>query len=165
MWLRIAVLAIVLAPGIARADMVWPALYLVSRLFTWWAIAIGLLIEFVVIRIAFALPPRKAILADIAANAASSLVGAVVIAIGGLIWEFGPGQLMYKWLNVGTFNPFTWGVTIIVAALVNAVIETFVLTERFDVPFSRRTFIILTVANAVTVGIAFASVFIAPVEM
>jgi hypothetical protein len=164
MWLRLLAIACAVVPAIAHADMVWPALYLVSRLFTWWAIAAGLLVEYVVIRGVFKLPPKKAIIADLAANAASSVAGSVLIAIAGIAWEFGPGLALYKLLNVGTFNPYTWAATILMAALINGGIEMAIL-RAFGVPSTKRTFLVLTLANAVTVGIAFGSIFIAPVEM
>lgn len=143
--------------------MVWPALYLISRMATWWAIVAGLLIEYVVIRYAFSLPPRKAFAADIAANAASSLAGLALIPIAGIAWEFGPGLAMYHFVNVGTFNPVTWAATLIMAALINAAVEMAVL-RFFRVLATKRTFWILTLANSATVAIAFGSIFIVPVE-
>jgi hypothetical protein len=162
-WLRLFAIACALIPAIAHADMVWPALYLVSRLVTWWAVVAGLLIEYIVIRVAFKLPPKKAVFADLAANAASSIVGSLLIAIAGIAWEFGPGLAMYHLLNVGTFNPVTWAATIAMGALINAGIEMAVL-RAFQVPATKRTFLVLTLANALTVGIAFGSMFIVPVE-
>ena len=164
MWLRLIAIAVALAPAAAKADVVWPALYLVIRLFTWWAVAAGLVVEYLVYRAAFSLPPRKAAIADVSANAASVLLGVVAIPILGLIWEFGPGQLVNRLLDYGTFNPVAWAATTVIAALLNAAIEGFVLKRWFGVAFSRRTFLILTLANAVTVAIAFGSMFVVPVE-
>ena len=38
------------------ADVVWPALYLETRIFTWWAMALGLVIEFFFVRWLFSPP-------------------------------------------------------------------------------------------------------------
>jgi hypothetical protein len=46
---RAALVAIVLNPLAARADIVWPALLLEGRMMTWWAIAAGLVAEWPVV--------------------------------------------------------------------------------------------------------------------
>ncbi|HVY07700.1 MAG TPA: hypothetical protein VHB46_17120 [Burkholderiales bacterium] len=122
------------------------------------------MIEYIVIRQAFKLPPKKALVADVVANTASSVAGSVIIAIAGIAWEFGPGLLLTKFMDVGTFNPYTWVATILMAALINGGVEMAML-RIFGVPSTKRTFLILTLANAATVGIAFASMFVVPVRM
>jgi hypothetical protein len=160
----IAPVALGLTPIVAEANAVWPAVWLAYRLWAWWAILAGLVIEFAVYREAFSLPPRRAALAAASANVVSAIAGAAITIAGGLAWEFGPGQLVNRLLDYGTFNPISWAATLVMAAAANAAIELYVLWVWFRVPFTRRAFTILALANAVTVSIALGSLAIAPIE-
>jgi hypothetical protein len=93
----------------ATAGMVWPALYLETRIFTWWTIGLGLLIEFFFVRWLFALSVRKAVIATTVANGVSALVGVPLIPLAGIVWEFFPEMIYMGPLHLGTFNPITWG--------------------------------------------------------
>lgn len=146
------------------ANMVWPALYLETRLFTWWAICLSLLIELAAIRAIFQVPWARAGFADVAANAGSTLLGLPLIPLAGIVWELFPGSLYMRALSWGTFNPITWGATFFIACLLNAAIEGFILKRFLKLPLGRRRFWLLVLANALSVGVAFASLFIAPVE-
>lgn len=147
------------------ADVVWPALYLETRLFSWWTIGLGLVVEFFFIWKVFALSPIRALVADLSANAASTLLGAILIPLAGIAWEIFPGLAFYQLLNMGTFNPVTWGATFIFACLINAWLENLVLKNFFKLPFTRKTFSWLSVANAFSVGIAFGSLWWKPVQL
>jgi hypothetical protein len=155
-------LSLVAAPVIA--DMVWPALYLETRLFTWWTIGLGLLIEFFFVRWLFALPIRKAAVATVVANAVSALAGVPLIPLVGIIWEFFPGMLYMGPLHWGTFNPITWAATFLIGCLVTTAIEALVYRYGFKFRVGRREFIWLTAANSLSVGLAFASLFVFPVK-
>jgi hypothetical protein len=78
------------------AKLVWPALYLEGRLFTWWAIGTGLAVEYRVVRQLTGLPPRKTLLADVTMNDASALAGLVLLPLAGVVWELFPGSLLYR---------------------------------------------------------------------
>ena len=69
--------------------------------------------------------------------------------------------MLLKW---GTFNPVTWGATFILACLINTAIEALVYKNGFEFPFNRRAFFWIFIANAVSVGVAFVTLFISPVE-
>ena len=64
------------------ADVVWPALYVEQRMFSWWAIGLGILIEFLFVRRLTTLNWRMCVVADVAMNAVSALLGLVLIPIG-----------------------------------------------------------------------------------
>jgi hypothetical protein len=144
--------------------MVWPALYLETRLFSWWAIVLGLLVEFVAIRWIFRVPASRAVRADLGANAASALLGIPLVPLAGVLWELFPASLYMSLLGWGTFNPVTWGATFALACLINAAVEGFVLRRYFGLPVGRRQFWWLVAANAISVGAAFASLFLFPAE-
>jgi hypothetical protein len=141
------------------ADMVWPALFLEQRLFSWWAIGLGLLVELFFVRWLTGLSWRMSAIADITMNAASSLLGVLLIPLAGIIWEFLPGLILYHGFNIGTFNPFTWTGTLVFSAFINSGIETAVLRYVFKQKQVKHLFWWLALANALSVGLAFASLF------
>ena len=144
------------------ADVVWPALFLEARVFSWWAIGIGLLIELFFVRYLTKLGWPKCVLADVTMNAASSLLGVFLIPAAGIGWEIFPGSLIQATFNVGTFNPATWAGTFILAVVINAVLESSILRFVFKQPGFKRLFWWLCVANALSVAVAFGSLWIYP---
>jgi hypothetical protein len=160
----IAAIALIVFPVAACADVVWPALYLETRLATWWAVSLGLVVEFIVIWKAFGLTAKKAIQVDLAANVASVLLGIILIPLAGIVWEIFPGLIFYKIFHVGTFNPVTWAATYVLAVLINAVLEWAVIVRGFKLPVGKRGFWIMAGANAASVAVAFGSLFVFPVE-
>jgi hypothetical protein len=144
------------------ADVVWPGLFLGDRLTAIFTVAIGLVVEAIVLRWAFRMSWPKALMADIVMNAASTFVGAYATIAGGLAWEFGPARVIYPLLHVGTFNPLTWAVTCLIAVATNTLVEMAVLRVLFKVPFGFRAVGYLAGANAISVLVAYASLFVKP---
>jgi hypothetical protein len=146
--------------------MVWPALMVEQRLLSILPISAGLFVEWVALRHGgFGLSWKKAAIVDVVMNAVSSLAGIVLIPALGLAWEFFPGAVLYKVFNVGTFNPGTWAATFLIAVFVTTIIEAAVVRWGFNISVTRRRFWILCAANTVSVGIAFASLWIHPPRM
>jgi len=163
---RHVVLLFALLPATALANVVWPALYLETRLFSWWAIGIGLLVEFFFLRWLFGLSYKQAALADLSANAVSAVTGLVLIPVAGFLWELFPGSLINWVFDWGTFNPVTWLGTFLLACVVNALLEAIVYRTWFvrDLRFRSKQFVWLILVNAISVGVAVASLWIAPVR-
>ena len=147
------------------ADVVWPALYLEQRLFSWWAIGLGLLVELIFLCRITNLSLRMCVVADLAMNAASALLGTFLIPVAGFLWELFPGIVLYKLFKLGTFNPGTWTATFILAVLVNAVLETTVLRYAFHQKPAKRIFGWLCLANSLSIALAFISLFVYPVHL
>jgi hypothetical protein len=146
----------------ALANVVWPALYLESRLWSLWAIAAGLVVEWGVLRWAFGIKLDRALLVALAMNAASLLAGTFLIPLAGLAWEVFAGFTFYQVFNVGTFNPGAWVATLIAAVLIAAALEALVIRDIFKIPVNRRRLLWLFGANVVSVAIAFASLLFRP---
>ncbi|MBV9512315.1 MAG: hypothetical protein JO303_18750 [Caulobacteraceae bacterium] len=162
-WRCLVVAAIVmLVPTFAHADVIWPALFLEPRLLSVPIVVVGLLIEAAVLRLGFRMRWLKAIFASAVANAISAALGAVLIPVAGIAWEIFPGILLYKVLNMGTFNPFTWAATFSLATAVTTAIEVGSLHAIFNVPLMPRTWGLWFFANAASVSLAFASFAIQP---
>jgi hypothetical protein len=153
------------APVPALADVVWPALYLETRIFTWWAIVIGLLVEYLFVRWFFPLSPQRAAFATLAANAASTLAGVPLIPLAGLLWALFPGTIYTEWLGWGTFNPISWGAAFGLACGLNVAIESLVFKRFFQCRLRWRAWLGLGIANSLSVGVALASLFIVPARL
>ncbi len=139
------------------ADVVWPALYLEQRLLSVWAIGLGLVIEFFVLRRFTNLSTRMCLVADVAMNAVSALLGCVLLPSAGFMWEIYPGQVVNRMLHIGTFNPIAWAATVIMAILINTALESAVLRWAFRQRFGIRGLSWLGAANSLSVGVAFLS--------
>jgi hypothetical protein len=98
-------------------------------------------------------------------NAASCLLGTILILILGIGWEFFPGIVLYKVFNISTFNPGTWAATFFMAVFVNALLENFVINKGFKKKLGWRGFWWLSLANGASVGIAFISLSLFPLEL
>jgi hypothetical protein len=144
------------------ADIVWPALFLEGRIASWWGIGVGLAVEYLFVRAITGLVPSRAALADVAMNAASTLLGLILIPTAGVVWEFFPGNALYTVFNIGTFNPGTWAATIVMAAAINTFIERFVLRTCFKQQVTKGGFWLLFAANGITVTLAFISIIYLP---
>jgi hypothetical protein len=123
----------------------------------------GLLVEALVLRFWFTMNWKRAFTASVVVNAISTVLGVLLIPLVGIGWEIFPGLVLYKALNMGTFNPITWSATFLLALGITTSIEVFCLRRLFRVPAGKRTWLWWTLANAVTVGLAFASLAIQPV--
>ena len=141
------------------ADVVWPALFLEARLLSIWIILAGLFIEYFFVWRITTLGALKAIWANLAMNAASTLLGIILIPGVGLLVALFPGELF------GTFNPLTWALTLIVAVLLNTLIESFILWKGFKQKIGKKEFWLLGLANALSVGFALGTLLIFPMEM
>jgi len=95
-------------------------------------------------------------------NAASSLIGLVLIPLAGFVWEFFPGGVIHGMFHFGKFNPLTWTATWAMAALINGALETSVVRFAFRQRIGKRGFWLLCLANAISVGVALCSVFVRP---
>ena len=137
------------------ANVVWPALYLIGRLLSIWVISISLLVEFVFLWKLLRLEAKRALLADLAMNLASAVLGFILIGFLGLVVI-----LPFR----STFGVAAWIATFIVAVLVNACIESLVVSKWFKNDFAKRDFCLMVIANALTMGIAYGSLYFFPIK-
>ncbi len=153
-----ALLATLLLPAVAHADVVWPALFLEGSLLKWWVIGIGLVLELPLFKLATRTSWKRSALLMVGANAVSTVVGIVLIPAAGLGWEFFPGQYINSWMGNGTFSVVGWVATFALAVAVNTLIEGLVL-KGSKVSLSRSA-PWLAIANGASVGLAFVSLFL-----
>ncbi|MDQ3800629.1 MAG: hypothetical protein M3384_14365 [Acidobacteriota bacterium] len=147
------------------ANFVWAGLLLESRLIAIPVILAGLIIEYFFVRRLTGFEVKRSIIADLTMNAASLLLGLILIPLAGLVWEFSAGVLLYDWNNqIGSFHPVNLGATFILAVLINAAIENFILRRIFKLEKAKAGFRWLCLANTFSVGIALASLWFFPIR-
>lgn len=158
---RLALAAALLLAGIlpATANVMWPALLMEQRLSSPFVIGLGLAVEWALIRWVFGFPPLRALWAALAANAASAAVGFVGRPFLGAVWSVLPAVM-----GLPTFGSLDWAGTFVVAVLANLLIEGLVLRWGFRLPMTWRNLAWLALANAATIGAAYASTAIFPLD-
>ncbi len=159
-----AVVFLALLPSLACAAFVWPAVYLETRLFSLWVVGLGLIVEFFFVRWLFRPSLGKAALATFAASVVSAVAGAVLVPLAGIAWEFLAMWSYQRWFGWGSFNPLTWLVTLVLACLINTTVECLIYRFGFRFTVKRREVLWFLLANAVSVGLAFGSLWLAPIE-
>jgi len=154
-------------PTLLVADVVWPALYLEVRLFSWWAIGLGLVVEYFLIKPLLKLTFRQTILYVTTVNIISAILGIILIPLGGILWEIFPAGIYNYLFGWGTFNPVTWGGTLVLAAWINAMVEGLAYNKIFKIKiiFKSKEFWYLFLINILSVSFAFVSIWVYPVHL
>ena len=134
-------------PLIVSANVVWPSLIL-SQVYCWYVIVLGLVVEFFAVRFFGKASWGKAAVVTVVMNAISALVGWVLIPVSGILTEF----LLLPFAP-GTFQLSHWIVDYVFVALVNTCIEGLAMTGIFKYRF-KRVFWWLLAANAVSVALS-----------
>jgi hypothetical protein len=144
----------------ARADMIWPSLILEKQILSIPPIAAGLIVEWFVLFFGFGLTWQKASVIDLAMNATSTLAGAVLVPIGGLSAIL--AGIMFMVLGTDVASVVAWTATVVIAVLTTTAIEALVIRAGFKLHLSRNRLLLLTAANAISVGIAMFGVWSEP---
>jgi hypothetical protein len=143
----------------AAANVMWPALVMEQRLSSPFVIALGLAVEWALIRWIFGFAPLRALWAALAANAASAALGFLGRPFLGAVWSVLPNLV-----GLPTFGPLDWAGTFVVAVLANLLVEALVLRFGFELPMTWRNLLWLALANAATIGAAYASTAAFPLD-
>ncbi len=133
----------------ARADVPFAFVFYYGRGGQWATIPVALLIELFVLRRFFEMSWRRAIIADLAMNLASTIVGVGALPLLALLGVVG-------WSAVDIVA------TIVIAALVDVAIEFAVLRFAFSEGFTRKRGIALFLGNLASAAIITASLLYLP---
>ncbi len=135
-------------PLIASANVVWPSLYILSQVYCWYVMVLGLVVEFFAVKFLGKASWGKSAVIVAVMNAISALVGWILIPISGILTEF----LLFPF-EQGTFHLSHWIVDYVFVALVNTCIEGLSMKWIFKYSF-KRVFWWLFAANAVSVALS-----------
>ena len=150
---------------IILANIVWPALYILARQFTWWAIALSLVIEFVALRVLATGSWRRVFAAVVVGNFATAVLGYLTLPWITMAWEYALHLTVYQLIEVGAFNPFAWVASIVIISAFSAFGELLVISRVFKMTLRRKGWIYWWLANAATVAVAFITTMIWPVTV
>jgi hypothetical protein len=142
-------------------DVVWPALYLVDRLATWWAVGIGFAIENLVLLRLLHFTKCRSLWVTSIMNGLSAFVGWHVLVWWGWYWEMAMWNYRREHYGFGTFNSLAWAETCILACLASTLIEWPVVLIATPTQPYKSTMHWLLLANIASVGVAFASLYVA----
>ena len=146
-------LLLLLITPIALADMIWPAVILEGGILTWWIIGLSLIIEYFFVKKITNTSVKKSIIITLAINAASTIIGIILIPMLGLLLIIPVWLITYFISNGRVVNLIGFITTYILAVFVNNAIEFGVL-KLFKCKLTKNSFLILLIANAITIGIA-----------
>lgn len=135
-------------PLIASANVVWPSLYILSQIYCWYIIVLGLVVEFFAVKFFGKASWKKSAIIAVAMNVISALVGLVLIPVSGILTEF----LLFPF-EQGTFHLSHWIADYVFVAVVNTCIEGLSIKWIFKYEF-KRVFWWLFAANAVSVALS-----------
>ena len=128
--------------------MVWPSLYILSQVYCWYVIALGLVVEYFAVKFFGKVTWGKSAIIVALMNAISALVGWVLIPISSIFTEF-----LLLPFGQGTFLLSHWIVDYVFVAFVNTCIEGLSMKWIFKYKF-KRIFWWLFAANAISVALS-----------
>ena len=139
---------LMMLPLAVSANVVWPSLFIVTGMMSWYIIAAGLVIETLFIKRIIKPSWLKSIVMAVGMNVASAIIGLVLIPASGLLVEV----MMIPFDSI-TFATPNWVLSYIFAVLCNVLVEGLFLKIVFKLEF-KKNFKWLFVANAISVVLA-----------
>ncbi len=137
------IICFILFPITSSANLVWPSLYIVKGLSSWYIILSGLVTEFIFIKIFAGQTWLRSVIASFVMNAISTVTGFILIPVSGIAGEF-----ILLPFSGGTFALSHWILSYILAVLSNVLIEGLSLRYIFKL---EKVFWWLLLANAISV--------------
>lgn len=132
---------------IAKANAVWPSIYIMFGMLSLWVIFAGFIVEFFCVKFFIKISWQRSLLITFVMNFLSTLIGIIGVPLSGIFIE-----LILHPLGGGTFQTSHWIAAYIAALLFNATIEGTVLKLMFKLEF-KRNLRWLIVANAISIFI------------
>ncbi len=149
-------LLLTVIPTVAFANVVWPTLYIMTGIMSWYIILAGLIIEFLFIKIKLKESYIKSGVMAVLMNLASTIIGFILIPASGFIVTIavGPFDVFLDKIPIQNFfGIFLWTLSYIVTILSNVLVEGLTLKLIFKKSF-KINFWWLTIANALSVLLA-----------
>jgi hypothetical protein len=146
-------LSIILATK-ASANVVWPALIAENKINSIPIIIFSLVVEFFVIRYLLKSNNLESAKYTLLANIVSGVFGLFLRPLSGIAWELTGGFFANDFTKMGTFNPITWSSVIFIGSAINAWLELLTIRLFWKHKFTKRHYLILWLANMITVFIA-----------
>lgn len=138
-------LSLVLMPVCVSANVVWPSLYILEGMLSWYVILLGFVVEIIFVKYFLKETYLKSVLIAFIMNLISTVLGLILIPLSGLV-----GEILLIPFGTGTFHFTHWLLSYILAILINVVIEGLTVKFIFKNKF-KKLFWWLFMANAVSI--------------
>ena len=138
-------LSLVLMPVCVSANIVWPSLYILEGMLSWYVILLGFVVEIIFVKYFLKETYLKSVLIAFIMNLISTVLGLILIPLSGLV-----GEILLIPFGTGTFHFTHWLLSYILAILINVVIEGLTVKFIFKNKF-KKLFWWLFMANAVSI--------------
>ena len=162
---RLITLLSIALPAIARANVVWPALYTETKMSSVPIIALSLVIEFWFFRWLLKLNYKESIIYTLVANTVSGLIGLFLRPLSGIAYEVSLGAIVNWLFNWGTFNPIAWFFVPIIGGAINAFLELLTIRLLWKKKISKNNYLLTWGINTITVAIATIWVIVNPPQL
>jgi len=138
-------LSLILMPVCVSANIVWPSLYILEGMLSWYVILLGFVVEIIFVKYFLKETYLKSVLIAFIMNLISTVLGLILIPLSGLV-----GEILLIPFGTGTFHFTHWLLSYILAILINVVIEGLTVKFIFKNKF-KKLFWWLFMANAVSI--------------
>jgi len=138
-------LSLILMPVCVSANVVWPSLYILEGMLSWYVILLGFVVEIIFVKYFLKETYLKSVLIAFIMNLISTVLGLILIPLSGLV-----GEILLIPFGTGTFHFTHWLLSYILAILTNVVIEGLTVKFIFKNKF-KKLFWWLFMANAVSI--------------
>jgi len=138
-------LSLILMPVCVSANVVWPSLYILEGMLSWYVILLGFVVEIIFVKYFLKETYLKSVLIAFIMNLISTVLGLILIPLSGLV-----GEILLIPFGTGTFHFTHWLLSYILAILINVVIEGLTVKFIFKNKF-KKLFWWLFMANAVSI--------------
>lgn len=152
-------------PMVVKANVVWPALYTETKLYSFPIIILSLVIEFLFFKWLFGLKRKNAIIYTLVANTASGVIGLFVRPLSGIAYEVSLGAVVNWLFNWGTFNPVAWFFVPVIGGAINSFLELLTIRLLWKQKITKKNYFLTWGINTFTVGIATVWVVINPPQL
>ncbi len=143
--------SLIASPLVAKANLIWPSIYIVAHYYVWYIIIAGLLIEFFAVKWFTESSWKRSLVMTLVMNLMSAIIGVIIIPISGVIVEF-----ILMPFGGGTFSLSHWIIDYVFAVACNTLIEGLSLKWFFKCSL-KETFFWLLIANAISIIISLLS--------
>lgn len=138
-------MVMLMIPAVAKANMIWPSIFILEQYYTWYIITVGLAVEIVFAWRFLKVPFIRAVWIMFVTNAVSAVLGLLLIPISGIFAE-----IMITPFSQETFNLSHWVVDYIAVVICNTYVEGYALKLIFKYPFKQNLRWLL-IANSISV--------------
>lgn len=151
--LYLILLLVVLISIPLQANMIWPSLYIAQGSVTLSVITVGLIVEWIVLKIFLKEKWLKCLIMSLTMNLFSTIIGIFLIPIVGIL-----GEIFLVPFNTGTFHFTHLIVAFLLSVLCNVIIEGLVLKYIFKKK-SKNLVVWLFIANFISISVCIIKIY------